>query len=78
MTGCGPCLFLMPTAHHASYLSLALYACPVRKFRARLPCVSGGGLQLGEVRDYAITLTPGQYVYSCPPDDTPDYRLVVR
>lgn len=46
--------------------------------RARLPSVSGGGLQPGEVKDYAITLSPGQYVYSCPLNNTPDYRLVVR
>lgn len=46
--------------------------------RARLPSVSGGGLQPGEIKDYAITLTPGQYVYSCPLNNTPDYLLVVR
>jgi len=42
--------------------------------RARLPSVSGGGLT---TKDYAITLKPGEYVYSCPLNPTPDYKLVV-
>lgn len=45
--------------------------------RARLPSVSGGGLVAGATQDYAIELTPGEYVYSCPLNPTPDYRLVV-
>lgn len=45
--------------------------------RARLPSVSGGGLVVGTTQDYAIELTPGEYVYSCPLNPTPDYRLVV-
>ena len=46
--------------------------------RARLPSVSGGGLSAGKTRDYAIDLEPGEYVYSCPLNPTPDYRLVVN
>lgn len=46
--------------------------------RAVLPSVSGGGLTLGKVQDYAIDLLPGDYVYSCPLNPTPDYKLVVR
>jgi len=46
--------------------------------RARLPSVSGGGLTAGKTQDYAIELTPGNYVFSCPLNPTPDYRLVVR
>ena len=46
--------------------------------RARLPSVSGGGLTTGRTQDYAIELKPGNYVYSCPLNPTPDYRLVVR
>ena len=46
--------------------------------RAKLPSISGGGLTTGETRDYEITLTPGEYVYSCPLNPTPDYRLTVR
>jgi hypothetical protein len=46
--------------------------------RARLPSVSGGGLTLGKAQDYAIELKPGNYVYSCPLNPTPDYKLVVR
>jgi hypothetical protein len=46
--------------------------------RARLPSVSGGGLATGKAQDYAIELKPGNYVYSCPLNPTPDYRLVVR
>lgn len=46
--------------------------------RARLPSTSGGGLATGETRDYEIELEPGEYVYSCPLNNTPDYKLVVR
>ena len=46
--------------------------------RARLPSVSGGGLTAGKTQDYAIELKPGNYVYSCPLNPTPDYKLVVR
>lgn len=45
--------------------------------RARLPGVSGGGLTTGTTQDYAVELTPGEYVYSCPLNPTPDYKLVV-
>ncbi len=40
--------------------------------------VSGGGLSPGKTRDYAVTLEPGEYVFSCPLNTTPDYRLVVK
>ncbi len=46
--------------------------------RATLPSVSGGGLTTGATKDYEITLKPGEYVYSCPLNPTPDYRLVVE
>lgn len=46
--------------------------------RATLPSVSGGGLIQGKVQDYAIELKAGDYVYSCPLNPTPDYKLVVR
>lgn len=46
--------------------------------RARLPSVSGGGIEAGGTREYVIELTPGSYVYSCPLNPTPDYRLVVE
>ncbi|MEZ5614816.1 MAG: hypothetical protein R3E35_06325 [Rhodocyclaceae bacterium] len=46
--------------------------------RATLPSVSGGGLTTGRTRDYVIDLKPGEYVYSCPLNPTPDYRLVVK
>ena len=39
--------------------------------------VSGGGLEMGQTQDYQVTLTPGEYLYSCPLNTTPDYRLVV-
>lgn len=45
--------------------------------RARLPSVSGGGLTPGVTKDYAVELKPGEYVYSCPLNPTPDYRLIV-
>jgi hypothetical protein len=46
--------------------------------RATLPSVSGGGLVLGKTQDYAIELKPGEYLYSCPLNTTPDYRLIVK
>jgi hypothetical protein len=46
--------------------------------QARLPSVSGGGLTKGKTQDYAIELKPGNYVYSCPLNPTPDYKLVVK
>ncbi len=46
--------------------------------RAKLPSVSGGGLTRGATRDYEIELAPGEYLYSCPLNTTPDYRLIVK
>ncbi|MCB1739498.1 MAG: hypothetical protein KDK91_03960 [Gammaproteobacteria bacterium] len=46
--------------------------------RASLPGVSGGGLGKGATKDYAIELTEGDYVYSCPLNSTPDYSVRVR
>ena len=46
--------------------------------RAVLPSVSGGGLTTGKTQDYAIDLKPGEYVYSCPLNTTPDYKLSVK
>lgn len=45
---------------------------------ATLPSVSGGGLSMGKTRDYRITLKPGNYIYSCPLNPTPNYKLVVK
>ena len=46
--------------------------------RATLPSVSGGGLKTGVTKDYEITLKAGEYVYSCPLNPTPDYKIVVE
>lgn len=46
--------------------------------RALLPSVSGGGLVTGATQDYEIELRPGEYLYSCPLNPTPDYKLVVK
>ena len=46
--------------------------------RATLPSVSGGGILPGGSREYEIDLKPGEYVYSCPLNNTPDYKLIVR
>ena len=46
--------------------------------RATLPSVSGGGLSTGATKDYEIELTAGEYVYSCPLNPTPDYKIVVE
>jgi len=39
--------------------------------------VSGGGLTLGKSRNYEVELKPGEYVYSCPLNPTPDYKIQV-
>ena len=39
--------------------------------------VSGGGLVTGKTQDYAVELKPGTYLYSCPLNPTPDYKLLV-
>ncbi|MFT5720097.1 MAG: hypothetical protein ACI9W6_000387 [Motiliproteus sp.] len=46
--------------------------------RATLPNVSGGGMTTGTTLEYEVELKPGRYLYSCPLNPTPDYRLVVR
>ncbi len=46
--------------------------------RLTLPSVSGGGLTTGTTKDYVIDLKPGNYVYSCPLNPTPNYPLVVE
>jgi hypothetical protein len=45
--------------------------------RVTLPSVSGGGLHKGVTHDYVIDLEPGNYLYSCPLNPTPDYLLTV-
>ena len=40
--------------------------------------VSGGGLATGKSKDYTVNLKPGEYVFSCPLNPTPDYRVVVE
>ena len=46
--------------------------------RLYLPKISGGGLVKGKTQDYPITLREGSYVYSCPLNPTPDYRLEIK
>lgn len=46
--------------------------------RLSLPSVSGGDIATGEQKDYAISLKPGKYYFSCPLNPTPDYALVVE
>ncbi len=41
--------------------------------------VSGGGMATGVTLDYEVELEAGhEYVYSCPLNPTPDYRIVVN
>lgn len=40
--------------------------------------VSGGGMHMGVTLDYEVELEPGEYVYSCPLNPTPNYRIVVE
>ncbi|MGP1383701.1 MAG: hypothetical protein ACTS2F_09085 [Thainema sp.] len=46
--------------------------------QATLPKVSGGGLTEGTTQEYRVTLKPGEYVFSCPLNPTPDYPIVVQ
>jgi hypothetical protein len=46
--------------------------------RVTLPTVSGGGLSTGKTLDYVIDLKPGEYLYSCPLNPTPNYPLIVE
>jgi hypothetical protein len=46
--------------------------------RVTLPSVSGGGLATGVTKDYNIELKAGNYLYSCPLNSTPDYRIKVE
>jgi len=46
--------------------------------RFSLPSVSGGGIAAGQTNEYAIALEPGEYIYSCPLNPTPDYILIVK
>lgn len=40
--------------------------------------VSGGGLTTGTTKDYEVTLKGGEsYVYSCPLNPTPNYKITV-
>lgn len=39
--------------------------------------VSGGGLTTGKTLDYKVTLKPGEYVFSCPLNTTPNYKVTV-
>jgi hypothetical protein len=40
--------------------------------------ISGGGLAQGKTQDYTVELEPGEYLYSCPLNPTPDYRIIVK
>ena len=49
---------------------------PIHKFSK--VSVSGGGMVTGKTLEYKVTLKVGEYVYSCPLNTTPDYRLIVE
>jgi len=46
--------------------------------RLTLPSVSGGGIHIGQSKDYRIHLKAGRYHYSCPLNPTPNYTLIVK
>ena len=35
-------------------------------------------MTIGTTQEYEVELSEGEYLYSCPLNPTPDYRLVVR
>ncbi len=45
--------------------------------RLSLASIGGAGLTKGMTKDFIIELKAGEYLYSCPLNPTPDYRLVV-
>jgi len=51
------------------------WANPIHK--ATKISVSGGGLTTGKSQDSSVKLKPGEYLFSCPLNTTPNYRLVV-
>jgi hypothetical protein len=40
--------------------------------------ISGGGMTMGTTQEYEVELDPGEYLYSCPLNPTPNYRLIVK
>ena len=46
--------------------------------RLTMTSVSGGGLDTGKTKDYRVELEPGEYIYSCPLNPTPNYRIIVE
>lgn len=46
--------------------------------RLVMTSVSGGGLGAGVTKDYEVELEPGEYIYSCPLNPTPNYRIIVE
>jgi len=46
--------------------------------RLTLPSISGGNIEMGMFKDYTVTLKKGDYLYSCPLNPTPNYRLQVN
>ncbi len=46
--------------------------------RLAMTSVSGGGLKIGKTKDYEVDLEPGEYIYSCPLNPTPNYRIIVE
>ncbi|MBL4665872.1 MAG: hypothetical protein JKY04_00740 [Sneathiella sp.] len=51
------------------------WANPVHKLTKT--SISGGGMHLGKTLEYKVTLEPGEYLFSCPLNTTPDYSLIV-
>jgi hypothetical protein len=40
--------------------------------------VAGGGLTMGKTNVYTVELEPGEYLYSCPLNPTPNYKIEVK
>lgn len=72
----GPYIFRVTNKDVPYMLGFYLRGAGVLNY-ATLPRVSGGGLTTGKTQDYVIELKPGSYVYSCPLNPTPDYKLEV-
>jgi hypothetical protein len=49
---------------------------PIKKFRKT--SVTGRGLVQGVTKDHRVELKEGEYLFSCPANPTPNYRVVVK
>ncbi|MEM7225340.1 MAG: hypothetical protein AAF495_20350 [Pseudomonadota bacterium] len=50
----------------------------MRRPQATTALLGAAGLDPGVTKDYPVELEPGEYLYSCPLNTMPDYKLLVE